>query len=252
MTSHVKTGLARALRGTRDALLDLVYPRECLITGEIVPPAHPYRYLSATAVGDFRFIHPPHCRRCGFPFFGLVLGARDCPHCRELQPLFSEGRSLLVLKGPVRQLVYTLKYHAGRHIMADLGRLMGANSHFIRFLKDARLVPVPLHPRKQRERGFNQSLLIAREMAAAADGARVADILTRLRDTPSQTRMDRSLREKNVKNAFALKRGGVIDGKVRYVLVDDVFTTGATLNACAAVLRRAGAARVDVATFGHG
>lgn len=244
--------MAGGVRTCGQALLDLIYPRECLISGDPLAEDKPYRYLSAAAVERLHMIGPPHCQCCGFPFFGVLSGPRECPHCRELQPVFGEGRSLLVLKGPVRRLIYTLKYQRGRHVLADIGRLIRSNSHFTDFLDGGCLVPVPLHPRKQRERGFNQSLLLARQMAAAVPGVRVADMLRRIRYTPSQTRMDRALREKNVKNAFALRRATTLDLSVRYILVDDVFTTGATLNACAVVLRRAGAAQVDVATFGHG
>jgi ComF family protein len=115
------------------------------------------------------------------------------------------------------------------------------------------LVPVPLHPRKQRERGYNQSRLLADTFSrAAGGGTAVTELLRRVVDTPSQTRLDRRTRQSNLKNAFALVRGRPINPAQRLVLVDDVFTTGSTLNACAAALRRAGHLNLDVATFGHG
>jgi ComF family protein len=114
-------------------------------------------------------------------------------------------------------------------------------------------VPVPLHPRKLRERGYNQSELIAECLArAAGGGARVARLLRRTVDTVSQTHHDRRARQANLKNAFALAPGVRISAGHSYLLVDDVFTTGSTLNSCALALRRAGGLNLSVVTFGHG
>ena len=121
------------------------------------------------------------------------------------------------------------------------------------WVRGAVLVPVPLHPRKKREREYNQSRLLAECAVQAAGGqAEVQELLVRVTDTPTQTHFDRETRRDNLKNAFALARGATLNPGHRYVLVDDVFTTGSTLNSCAAVLRRGGALRLDVVTFGHG
>ena len=121
------------------------------------------------------------------------------------------------------------------------------------YIRDAILVPVPLHPVRLRERGFNQSERIA-EMLARCSGntARVDRLLVRNKYTTSQTHLNRATRSQNVKNAFALARDTVLDSKSLFIIVDDVFTTGSTLNACAKVLRNAGATRLKVATIGHG
>ena len=112
---------------------------------------------------------------------------------------------------------------------------------------------MPLYPRKLRERHYNQSLLLAQCGAQAADGqAEVKELLCRVVDTESQTHYDRATRQENLKNAFALAPSATINPALRYVLVDDVFTTGSTLNSCASTLRRGGALILDVVTFGHG
>lgn len=127
------------------------------------------------------------------------------------------------------------------------------SKHYLEYIRDAVLVPVPLHPVRLRERGFNQSEHIARMLAHCSDNtARVEKLLVRSHYTQSQTHLNRAARSQNVKNAFALAHDAVLDSKNSYIIVDDVFTTGSTLNACAQTLRKAGATRLKVATIGHG
>jgi ComF family protein len=101
-------------------------------------------------------------------------------------------------------------------------------------------------------RGYNQAALIARALAKIVSGAQYEELLVRPKSTPTQTDLPRGRRLKNVKNAFAPKAKAVMDVRRRYVIIDDVITTGATLEACSRVLRKAGAIRVDVAALGHG
>jgi ComF family protein len=157
------------------------------------------------------------------------------------------------MKGPARDLVLELKYHGGLHVLEDMVALILAEPRSCDFLRGAVLVPVPLHPRKARERGYNQAhelaLALAQKLGA---GTRVQLLLNRSLDTQTQTNLDRDARRANLKNAFALTPGAGITPHLRHVLLDDVFTTGSTLNACASVLRRAGLHTLDVFTFGHG
>jgi ComF family protein len=149
--------------------------------------------------------------------------------------------------------VHALKYRQGLHVLEDIAAVVAAVPGCADHLRGAVLVPVPLHPRKLRERTYNQSLLLAETFArVTGTAAGVALLLRRTVDTDSQTHYDRKARQQNLKNAFALVRGAAINAADRYVLIDDVFTTGSTLNACAKVLRRAGGVNVDVLTFGHG
>lgn len=196
--------------------------------------------------------HPPHCTTCGYPFFGQRAGNIGCLHCEELRPVFREGRTLGLLQGPLRRLVHALKYEHALHVLQDVEALVHRHAHFREFFPDAVVVPVPLHARKLRERGYNQAELLAGIFAAAAPGARVSRLLRRVADTGTQTRLDRAERQENLKNAFALAAKAPVEPAARHVLVDDVFTTGATLNACASVLRLAGVRTIDVATLGHG
>lgn len=234
-----------------DGVLDVLFPPVCVECHGLVESGDT-PHLCGRCRQRVTTVGPPHCTTCGYPFFGVVEAGRECPHCAALQPVFGEGRTAALLQGPLRRIVHALKYEGALHLLDDIEALARANGHFTEFLAGAVLVPVPLHPRKHRERGYNQAELLARTFARLAPGASVRNLLRRTSDTPSQTRLDRARRQENLKNAFALARRAPIDVAHRYVLVDDVFTTGATLNACASVLRRAGLTRIDVATLGHG
>jgi ComF family protein len=212
-----------------------------------------FRHLCARCAAQLEFVRPPQCTTCGHPFYGVVEGERRCVKCDGLQPEFGEGRTAVLFKGPARSLVIELKYHRGLHVLADMAEVFRRSTPLLAHVRGAVLVPVPLHARKARERGYNQALLLAGALAdAAGEGTRVRPLLQRVIDTPTQTAFDRRTRMANLKNAFALARGADINPALHYIIVDDVFTTGSTLNSCARALRGAGALSLDVVTFGHG
>lgn len=233
--------------------LDVLFPATCVSChGLVEGNENGFRHLCDGCRRRLILVAPPHCTTCGYPFFGVLAENTGCPHCAELRPVFGEGRTAALLQGPLRDLVHALKYERALHVVHDVAAIVAANAHFRAFLAGAVLVPVPLHPRKQREREFNQAHVLAECFAAAVPSARLQPLLRRVVDTATQTRLDRAARQANLKNAFALAARAPVEPAARYVLVDDVFTTGATLNACASVLRRAGLTRIDVATLGHG
>ncbi len=232
--------------------LDVLFPRSCVHCGGVVEGGR-LRHLCPACEPLLFVVKAPWCPVCGHPFFGETEVNRLCPHCEMLEPRFGEGRTAVLLKGSGRSLVHALKYHHGLHVLEDIAAIMAAVPGYADYLRDATLVPVPLHPQKEARRKYNQSRLLAGCALQAAGGqARIEELLVRVVHTESQTHYDRAARQKNLKNAFALPPGATINPAQRYVLVDDVFTTGSTLNACAAVLRRGGAVRLDVVTFGHG
>jgi ComF family protein len=239
------------LRAARAAALDVAFPRWCVSCGGLVETGE-LQHLCETCLREVAFVRPPHCATCGWPFFGEVEGSRRCPHCAELDPAFAAGRTGFLMRGAGRVFLHELKYHQGLHLRTDLRGLIRRADSLREFVRGAVLVPVPLHPSKLRERGFNQAQFVAEALAAEGAAAGVADLLARTRDTPSQTRLDRAARERNMRGAFEVKPGAMINVAARYVVVDDVITTGATLNACAQALHRAGAVNVDIATLGHG
>jgi competence protein ComFC len=232
--------------------LDVIFPRSCVHCGGLVENGK-LRHLCPRCERTLFVVKPPHCSTCGSPYYGMTEVNRDCPHCEALEPKFNEGKTAILLKGPGRSLVHALKYHHGLHVLTDIAMIMEMAPGYADYLRGAVLVPVPLHSRKLRERRYNQSRLLADCCVQACGGqATVAELLVRTSDTESQTHYDRKARQKNLKNAFALAPHAALNPSLRYILVDDVFTTGSTLNSCAAVLRRGGALNLDVVTFGHG
>jgi ComF family protein len=197
-------------------------------------------------------VSEPHCRACGHPFWGEAGADQVCPHCCELLPVFRKGKTAALMQGPARTLIHELKYKRGLYVIPDLKRIAERAPGYLEFLSGACLVPVPLHPMRRIRRGFNQSLLLIRELSRDLPDTTVADLLVRRRNTQTQTRLRRSERQKNMAGAFGMKKQVPLDPAKRYLLFDDVFTTGATLNACAKALRQAGAKEIDIATLCHG
>jgi ComF family protein len=186
---------------------------------------------------------PPRCPLCWQP---EPLG-ETCGRCARTRPVFAGARSVYLFEGPVREAVHALKYNHLSALARPMGELMAA------YLKAEELpvdlvVPVPLFGRRQRVRGYNQSALLARE-PARLNGLPLAERgLSRRLDTPPQARsVDAEARRRNVAGAFAAD-GSRVEGR-RVLLIDDVMTTGATLDACAQALRQGGAASVWALTF---
>lgn len=226
-------------------------PRHCLGCEAPLGASAPWRYLCPACVRRLDFIHPPCCQTCGHPFPGIGLG-QACAHCAELRPVFEEGRCCLLHRDLAAVLVRTVKYHDGRYLHRDVAAILRRLSWMAEYVRDVQLVPVPLFPARERLRGFNQSLWLARIVAETFGLEAPCSLLRRIRPTQTQTRLARAERARNVRRAFALAPGAVVSPDLTYLLVDDVFTTGATLNECAQVLRRAGARRLKVLTLAHG
>ncbi len=249
MLKSYQTFLARAGR----ALADVFFARNCVHCGEMVEDGSPYDFLCTGCSREVVISTPPACFVCGYPFFGMLAGPKTCPHCTELDPVFDQGKTLFLAKGPARSIIHDLKYHSGFYVLKDVARMIAGANYYQQYIDNAVLVPVPLHSTKLRERGYNQSEKIAETLAATTNGrSRVENLLVRQLYTETQTQLNRQQRHQNVKNAFALTPDAVVIPDQLYILVDDVFTTGSTLNACATVLRNAGATRLKVVTLGHG
>lgn len=194
--SPVRASAIQLSRAWAAGLGEVVFPPVCVGCGGLVAGGTPgFRYVCGRCAKQIEYVSPPHCTTCGHPFYGEVEGERMCPHCEGLAPAYREGRTAVLLKGPGRALVHELKYHHGLHVLADMAEVLRRSPRVLELARDAVLVPVPLHPRKERERGYNQSLLLANVLATAAgSGTRVELLLRRAADTVSQTHHDRRAR----------------------------------------------------------
>jgi ComF family protein len=231
-------------------LLDSVLPPLCLGCNEIV--AEPGA-LCAACWPSFSFIAAPHCSRCGTPFAEPVGDEAQCGACLRRPPRFRKARAALVYDDKSRRLVLPFKHGDRTDMARACGRWMARAGGEL--VAEAELIaPVPLHWRRLFTRRYNQAVLLARAVARTAEQegrARLApDLLRRARWTGSQAGLKADERRTNVRRAFALHprwREAVKDKAV--LLVDDVLTTGATVEACALALQRAGARHVDVLTL---
>lgn len=192
------------------------------------------------------------CRLCGMPLPRLAVGAPDpghlCGACRARRPAFTAARSAARYGDVVREALHAFKFGGRRALAAPLGDLLAETGarHAAGGPVDL-LVPVPLHPRRLRERGFNQAELLARRLGRAWDLPVATGILRRRVATAPQTELAAAERRRNVRDAFVLRRPERVRDR-RLILVDDIMTTGATAGECAACLRRGGAASVVVVT----
>jgi ComF family protein len=191
-------------------------------------------------------LSPPFCPRCGKPLDARPGRGGLCQPCRsgDLQAL-DWARAVYPFTGPVREAIHRFKYGRERARAAHLGQPVVALLDQLPSSDDYRLLPVPLSAERRRERGYNQAEELARVLAAAT-GWPLETALARTRATRPQVGLDRAARHRNVRGAFTWQ-GASLAG-ARLILVDDVLTTGATADACAAVLKAAGADWVGLVT----
>jgi ComF family protein len=223
------------------AVVDGVLPPRCLSCGTTVgePDA-----LCGSCWAAITFFAPPWCAVCGLPFPHPMGEGAICGDCARQRPSWERARSVLRDDKNSRRLVLMLKHGDQTHLAGAFGRWMHRAGSEVLAGADL-LVPVPLHWTRLFTRRFNQSALLAQAIHTAGGPPVGADWLVRRRRTPSQGTLGPLARARNVRGAFAVKRGRDVKGK-RIVLIDDVLTTGATAEECARVLRRAGAAHVGV------
>ncbi len=237
------------MRRIVDSLVSVLLAADCAACGNVLE--QPTRGAVCEHCWEaIARLTPPVCDACGLPLSPRRGGssASFCPRCELLPPQVAKARSVAVYEGTIRDILHALKYSKRPSLARHLAAMMtDAGAEVLRGA-DA-VIPVPLHPSRLRDRGFNQAALLARHLPLP-----VTDLLVRTRSTASQADLPAEARHSNVAGAFALKWGHssffATQKKIpmSVVLVDDVATTGATLNECARVLRQAGVHEVRALT----
>jgi ComF family protein len=234
-----------------NAGLGLFYPEWCQLCGHerAIPQEG---FVCSSCQAKVRLIRPPFCHRCGLPVEGDVSTLFECTNCRDAELGFRFARSAVVARDPVLEAIHRYKYHRALWFEPFLAALLIRQALPELERRDWDwLVPIPLHPTKQREREFNQAERLARRLSAATRIPVQARLVRRRLPTRTQTLLTREEREANVANAFEVPARRQLKGQ-RIVLIDDVFTTGSTTSACAWTLLRAGASDVCVWTVARG
>lgn len=238
-----RTLVARLAAGA----LNLLLPPRCLACGAVVEAAGG---LCGDCWARVVFLGPPWCRVCGHPLPHAVPDAPLCARCAAEPPRYERARAALRYDEGCRRMVLGLKYYDRTDAAPAFGRWMASAGREL-LDETALLVPVPLHRRRLLARGYNQAGMLAQAVARVTGAAVVPDLLLRVRATAPQQGLGPQARRDNVKpaafriNAWQAAR---LSGR-RVILIDDVLTTGATVDACVQVLLRGGASAVDVLTL---
>jgi len=243
-----KMSLWPAIRDELRRCCDLLLPAVCLLCSKRLP--------AENAATDFC----PECRAglpkpaaalcpvCAVAHRSLIPTQHHCEMCLRDPPPFARVYAAAPYGGTLQDAVQRFKYHGQLALEQPLGKLLGATLRARVLPRPHLLVPVPLHIDRLRQRGYNQALQLARQIGREFDVPIAADLLQRVRATEPQQGLDAASRRGNLRGAFSVARP--VLGR-RVLLVDDVMTTGATARECAAALRCAGAAVVDVAVLGR-
>ncbi|HKL21549.1 MAG TPA: ComF family protein, partial [Tichowtungia sp.] len=221
-------------------VLDVIYPRNCVRCGAVSP--EPMRYICWDCLADMPNVEAPFCERCGDPVAGDVQHDYTCFACSRKTPDFDLARSAVRYEGAVGEALRALKYDHALWVADDLAELLFAcvRAEYSSLTFDV-VTSVPLHSARRRARGFNQSALLGRLLARRIKCLYREKSVRRIRPTVTQTGLTAPQRTANVFGAFRAGIFSRLNGK-RILVVDDVMTTGATVNACAAALKKGGAA----------
>ena len=227
------------------AAVSLLYPSTCTICGKNVRAGE---YLCDGCEAKIVRIVPPFCAKCSEPFEGSINTAFNCANCAHRTIHFDAAVAAYRGRGIVRDVIHEFKYDRQIHLRHLVARWLRAAlmMNGCAIAEFDVIVPVPLHPARQRERGFNQASLLA-ELISAHTSIPCKPLLKRIRYTTTQTALDRSERMENLHNAFRLRKNADVRG-LRVLLIDDVLTTGSTVERMRARFETAGAMSVHAAT----
>ena len=227
-----------------DAALAIAYPEQCQLC-EQYSAAVTQGYVCRSCHKSLRPTKPPLCQKCGLPVNANPQPNAPCLNCRDADWEFNQVRAAFTAQGPMREIIHRYKYDQHEFFESILKQCC-LQATLPSPTTYTALIPIPLHPIKERERGFNQADRMSAFFAELFDIPINAGLLKRVRFTETQTHLSRSQRLRNLRGAFVCSNS---THQGRFLLIDDVMTTGATANAAAHALKKAGAQQVDVLTL---
>lgn len=225
-----------------------VFPSFCRLCGRALE-APGEKIICTRCLDRVEFHHGPVCPVCGRFYHQAAAAGHLCGQCLERQPAFSRHRSLGPYSGRLKELILLFKYKGCESLSRVLALM--AYEHLAEdglFEGLDFILPVPLHRKREKHRGFNQAELLGRALSGLSDIPLLPRVLIKVRNTPAQVSLEAAEREKNLRGAFEVRKAGKIAGRT-VLLVDDVYTTGSTLKECATELLRAGAREVRALTM---
>ena len=230
------------------SFLDLIFPPCCHVCDtQLTVPSQ--SCICTDCFAQLVFMKSPLCTRCGTLFeFSSEMNDHYCSDCLKEMPSFDTARSLLRYQSPVPDLMHRLKYKADSSVVRVIASILAQNGTIWEQKKCELIIPVPLHANRLRQRGLNQSQLLAGLVFSGYQEKIAINLLIRAKNTTSQTGLSGVERRRNLKDAFRVTNQKSIEGKSVW-LVDDVFTTGTTVSECSKTLKKNGAAEVHVWTF---
>lgn len=227
------------------AMGELIFPPFCLACGGGVNGEE--KAICASCRQEVAYISSPLCRSCGRVLNDSTGGDHLCGMCLQNRPAYTSARGIVHYQEPVTDLLHRFKYQGDTSVLPAFKAII-RNTKVFELQDEDRVVVVPLHLKRLRNRGFNQALLLAELFFPDRKKQILVDALQRIRHTVPQTGLDGITRRKNLRKAFAVSTPEKIAGR-RIILVDDVYTTGTTVNECSKVLLRADAVEVHVVTL---
>lgn len=230
------------------SFLELIFPPRCHICNTQLTPGN-QPCICADCFAQLVYVTSPLCTRCGCQFEHSPLHHDHyCSDCLQVAPSFDTARSLLRYQSPVPDLLYRLKYRADSSVVRAIEAILVEHGKIWEQEPCELIIPVPLHAKRLRQRGLNQSQLLAGLAFSGYQEKIAINLLVRSKNTTSQTGLSGVERRRNLKDAFQVTNQKSIDGKSVW-LVDDVYTTGTTVSECSKILKKNGASEVHVWTF---
>lgn len=230
-----------------EKIWNLIYPGRCVLCDAVL--AGKEKDVCRLCGPKLQIITQPYCMKCG-----KALNKQEDEYCNDclLHPhMYEQGRSLLVYDGIIKKSLYRFKY-AGRKEYAKAYSHLAEQylGDYINEIQPDALIPVPLHKKRYQKRGYNQSEVFARELGAGMGIPVVSKMVERVKNTLPQKELDRSDRQNNLKKAFKINRNDVKLNTI--IIIDDIYTTGSTIDALAATLKEAGVQKIFFLTISGG